>query len=100
MKDAGYDSSFILHPSSFARRITLTQNASPASRRDFLKTSAVAGAALSTLSVTPAVHAAGNGTLKVGLIGCGGRGKGAARQALLADKDVKLVALGDAFADR
>jgi predicted dehydrogenase len=39
-------------------------------------------------------------TLRVGLIGCGGRGTGAAAQALAADPNVKLVALGDAFKDR
>src|SRR5687768_4303681 len=39
-------------------------------------------------------------TLKVGLIGCGGRGTGAAVQALNADPDVELTAMGDAFSDR
>ena len=67
------------------------------SRRDFLKTSAAAGAAL---ALVPAVHAAGSDVLRVGLIGCGSRGTGAASQALKADKNVKLVAMGDAFADR
>jgi predicted dehydrogenase len=46
------------------------------------------------------VHAAGSDILKVGLIGCGGRGTGAAAQALRADEHVQLVALGDAFPDR
>ncbi|MBL8792616.1 MAG: Gfo/Idh/MocA family oxidoreductase [Planctomycetia bacterium] len=66
------------------------------SRRAFLKTSAAAAASFAI----PAVHAAGGDTIKVGLIGCGGRGTGAATQALNADKNVKLTALGDAFADR
>jgi predicted dehydrogenase len=44
-------------------------------------------------------HAAGSGTIKVGLVGCGGRGTGAAANAMKAGKDVKLVALGDMFAD-
>src|SRR5581483_2087327 len=39
-------------------------------------------------------------TLRVGLIGCGGRGSGAAQQALSADPNVALVAMGDAFEDR
>lgn len=39
-------------------------------------------------------------TLKVGLIGCGGRGTGAAAQAIAADPDVILTAMGDAFQDR
>jgi len=46
------------------------------------------------------VHAAGNDTLRVGLVGCGGRGTGAAAQALNADNNAKLVAMGDAFRDR
>src|SRR5947208_4003285 len=45
-------------------------------------------------------HAAGGDTLKVGLVGCGGRGTGAAEQALTADKNVKLVAMADAFQNR
>jgi len=66
----------------------------PGSRRQFLAASAVATSGLA------AVHAAGDDTLRVGLIGCGDRGTGAATQALLADRNVKLVAMGDAFDDR
>ncbi|MBY0526789.1 MAG: Gfo/Idh/MocA family oxidoreductase [Gemmataceae bacterium] len=68
------------------------------SRRDFLKTSATVVAG--TLAAAPAVHAAGSDVLRIGLIGCGGRGTGAASQALRAEKHVKLVAMGDAFEDR
>jgi predicted dehydrogenase len=71
---------------------------SAATRRDFLKASAAAVAG--TLAAIPQVHAAGSDVLRVGLVGCGGRGTGAASQALKADKNVKLVALGDAFEDR
>ncbi len=39
-------------------------------------------------------------TLRIGLVGCGGRGTGAAAQALAADGNVRLVAMGDAFGDR
>jgi predicted dehydrogenase len=46
------------------------------------------------------VHAAGNETIRVGLIGCGGRGTGAAGQSLMAGPYVKLVALCDVFEDR
>src|SRR4051794_5682274 len=73
----------------------------PASRRDFLKVSsaaALAGAA--DLALPPPVHAGGSDVLRVGLVGCGGRGTGAATQALAADKHVALVAMADAFADR
>ena len=71
------------------------------SRRDFLKTSTAAvGAIAAPLALARSAHAAGDDTLKIGLVGCGGRGTGAARDALQADKNVKLVAMGDAFADR
>jgi predicted dehydrogenase len=73
----------------------------PTSRRDFLKVStAVAGGLAATLPFGSGVHAAGSDVLRVGLIGCGSRGTGAAAQALNADKHVKLVAMGDVFADR
>lgn len=74
----------------------------PASnRREFLKQTTVAGGALAgVLSLTGAVHAGVDDTIKVGLIGCGGRGTGAAGQALTADKGAKLIAMGDTFPDR
>ncbi len=67
-------------------------------RRTFLAGSA-ALAAVATLS-PGGVFAAGNDTIKVGLVGCGGRGSGAIRDNLSADNRVKLVALGDVFKDR
>ena len=73
-----------------------------ASRRRFIKTTAgaaLASSAFPLIAPTP-VHAAGSDLLRVGLIGCGGRGGGAAQQALLADSNVKLTAMGDAFEDR
>jgi predicted dehydrogenase len=76
---------------------TASASSSGSTRRDFL-TAAAVGAGLAAL--TPAVYAAGSDVLKIGLIGCGGRGTGAATQALLADPNVKLVALGDVFPDR
>ena len=72
------------------------------SRRQFLKTSALAGGAL----IAPAIlrgqaPATGDGpTLKIGLIGCGGRGTGAASEALNADKNVILTAMADVFEDK
>jgi predicted dehydrogenase len=68
------------------------------SRRAFLSTSAATLAA--TSAIAPGAFAAGDDTLKVGLVGCGGRGTGAAKQALRADPKVKLVAMCDAFMDR
>ncbi|HVM46570.1 MAG TPA: Gfo/Idh/MocA family oxidoreductase [Candidatus Acidoferrum sp.] len=95
----------------------------PMSRREFLKNSTIAGGgALALTSVlagcasrkpaqkaavaatvaaaAPAVVAQTPQTLKVGLIGCGGRGSGAASQALNADPNVVLTAMGDAFEDQ
>lgn len=74
------------------------------SRRDFLKTSTAAtvtAGLASSLVVPQNVHAAGTDeTLKLGLIGCGGRGQGAVENALSADPNVKLTAVGDTFRDR
>lgn len=70
-----------------------------ATRREFLKTSALTGAA-ATLAASPLVHAAGGDTIKVGLIGCGGRGTGAAENCVNSAPGVKIVAMGDAFQDR
>ena len=67
------------------------------SRREFLQAAAAAGDAGRR---SPAVHAAGSDVLRVGLVGCGGRGTGAASQALAADSNVQLVAMADAFEDR
>lgn len=67
----------------------------PTSRRTFL-----AGAAAATAVLPAAAHAAGNDLIRVGLVGCGGRGTGAAREALQSDPNVKLVAMCDVFKDR
>lgn len=66
-------------------------------RRKFLAATGAAAAAISFPAVVRAQGAANNATLKIGLIGCGGRGTGAATQALTADPNVKLWAIGDAF---
>ncbi len=78
--------------------MTPPNSSSGSTRRDFLAASAAtaAGAAL----LVPHVHAAGSDILKIGLIGCGGRGTGAAAQALNADPNVKLTAMADVFPDR
>jgi predicted dehydrogenase len=67
-------------------------------RRSFLKQTAAAAAAAPLMSWP--VHAGGADELKIGLIGCGGRGTGAAFQALHTAGPVRLVAMADAFADR
>src|SRR5579863_6263315 len=81
----------------------MTQPASSSAatnRREFLKSSslaAVGAGVLGSLSSLPAAYAAGDDTIKVGLIGCGGRGSEAAVQACSTPGNVKLVAMGDAF---
>ncbi len=70
------------------------------SRREFLKTSstvALAGAIAAPHLLSSARAASPGDTLKVGLIGCGGRGTGAAAQAMKADSNVELFAVGDVF---
>lgn len=78
--------------------------AGDASRREFLKSSGVAlaaGALGTSLGIARQAHAAANDdTIRVALIGCGGRGTGAAFGALATKGNVKLVAMADAFADR
>jgi predicted dehydrogenase len=79
------------------------QEPSP-SRRNFLKGGSMmlAGGAIvgSNLSVARGAHAFGSDTIKIGLVGCGGRGAGATIQALnTTGGDVKLVAMADAFAN-
>ncbi|MBE0541177.1 MAG: Gfo/Idh/MocA family oxidoreductase [Verrucomicrobia bacterium] len=71
------------------------------SRREFLKTSskAAAGAALASTIATPA-YTAENNTIKVALVGCGGRGGGAVAQALSTKGPTKLWALADFFGHR
>jgi len=67
-------------------------------RREALKTTSAAGAA--TMIAAPHIlnaQAGNNDTIKVGLIGCGGRGSGAIVQALKADTNSKLWAIADAF---
>ena len=69
-------------------------------RRNFLKTGAAtmsAAALTGEFAAHSGVYAAGDDTLRVGLVGCGGRGGGAARQALSADKYTRLVAVADTF---
>src|SRR6476661_4060693 len=75
------------------------------SRRTFLRNSSilVAGSAIaaSQVQVARGAHAFGSDTIKLGLVGCGGRGSGAATQAMnTMGGEVKLMAVADAFQDR
>jgi predicted dehydrogenase len=68
---------------------------SAATRREFLQTTARASAAAALLATGSYAFPQGSNKLRVGLIGCGGRGTGAAVQALNADPEVVLTAMGD-----
>ena len=78
------------------------QRGSRPSRREFLKTSAglTASAMTAQLALSRSAHAAGSDVVKIGLIGCGGRGSGAAANALDADRGARLVAMADLFEDK
>jgi predicted dehydrogenase len=72
------------------------------SRREFLKnTGRIAATSALAAGIVPKVYAAGNDTIKVALIGCGGRGTGAASNALsVKNGPIKLVAMADVFENR
>jgi myo-inositol 2-dehydrogenase/D-chiro-inositol 1-dehydrogenase len=76
---------------------------SSSSRREFLKGTAAALGTMAlagTLNVARTAHAAGSDQIKIALIGCGGRGTGAAANCLDVPDDIKLIAVADAFEDR
>jgi predicted dehydrogenase len=86
-------------------RSSRTKQVDSGSRREFLKQSSLAatGAVAGNLAISRMAYAAGDDTLRIGLIGCGGRGTGAAEDALAsnsATNKVKLIAVADAFEDR
>ena len=71
-------------------------------RRKFLKQSSAIGAGVvaTSLPLAARAHITGDDAIKIALIGCGGRGRGAAVQALSTTQNVKLVAMAEAFKDR
>ena len=69
-------------------------------RKDFIKSSSIlTGATIASVSPVSSVFAAGSDVIKVALIGCGGRGTGAAFDAMESGQNLKIVALADAFQD-
>ncbi|MCU0915561.1 MAG: Gfo/Idh/MocA family oxidoreductase, partial [Planctomycetes bacterium] len=79
----------------------MRQGSQGVSRRQFLQGSVTAASlAALTAGLRTRAYAAGGDVIRLGLIGCGGRGTGAAAQALNACKRAKLVAMGDAFQDQ
>ena len=77
-------------------------NDSRQSRRSFVKNTALVsgGLVVSQLPVAQAAHVVGDDSIKVAVVGCGGRGTGAAVQALSTKENVTLVAMADAFQNR
>jgi len=73
----------------------------PVSRRDFV---VAAGAAMAAASIASPLlgrpRSRRGDTINIGVIGCGGRGTGAARDALAASEDTRIVAMADVFTDR
>src|SRR5262245_32713455 len=71
------------------------------SRRNFLQNSVAAAAVSSAVRARPLPAAIPDGPLlRAGLVGCGGRGTGAARNFIQAAPNVRIVALADVFQDR
>jgi predicted dehydrogenase len=71
------------------------------SRRDFLRTTGRLAAGAALAAVAPRMYAGESNTIKVALIGCGGRGTGAASNALsVKGGPIKLVAMADVFEDK
>lgn len=80
-----------------------SKDAAKPTRRQFIKSSSAAvaaGVAVPSFAIQQNTFAANDDTIRVGLIGCGGRGTGAASQAMKADSNVMLTAMGDMYQDR
>ena len=79
-----------------------SSNQGSTTRREFIKTTGKLAAASALANVAiPAVHAAGSDLIQVALVGCGGRGGGAAANALSVKRGpIKLVAMADLFPER
>jgi predicted dehydrogenase len=71
----------------------------PNTRRDFVKATTLAGAAVAAAAISKNVRAARADSLKVGLVGCGGRGLGAAANTIAGDPNVNITAIADLFPD-
>ena len=81
----------------------MSEKTTGSSRRDFLKTTGKVAAASALLTGSQAhIHAAENNTVKIALVGCGGRGTGAATNALSVQNKgpIELTAMADVFEDR
>jgi len=71
------------------------------SRREFVKQSSLLAGGLIAAPILKANYFSGaDDSIKIAIVGCGGRGTGAVSQALFTKENVKLVAMADAFRDR
>ncbi len=81
--------------------MTTEPQTNTSTRREFLQTTVATGTVAAALMATGNyAYAQGNQRLKIGLVGCGGRGSGAAAQALTAHPENILVAMGDVNAEQ
>ena len=78
----------------------MSEKKSDLSRRDFVKTGALATATVTGFNVLASKEARAQAPITVGLVGCGGRGRGAAENAMRAAGNVTVVAMADLFEDR
>lgn len=76
----------------------MRQEKSSATRRDFMRTAAVAGVGAGLFAI--GAHSADAAPIRVGLIGCGRRGTGAAKDCVQSSPNVSIVAMGDVFEDK
>ena len=84
------------------KKTKTNSGSSSVNRRDFVKSSAalMGGLVAAPVAMRAGAFIDGDDAIKIGLIGCGGRGTGAIVQALNSGQNVKLVAMADAFKDR
>ncbi len=76
-------------------------SAQPTSRRTFLKASAaISASVLGGVDIARSAPVAGDETIRIGIVGCGGRAPGAAVNAMNVDPGVRLVAMADLFEER
>src|SRR5437016_5844960 len=78
----------------------MSEKHSSLSRRDFIKSSAASAATAALMASGNYAHAQHSDVIRIGLIGCGGRGTDAMKNAFDSSPNVEVVAMGDLFQDR
>ncbi len=85
------------------KKTNVSEGGANTSRRQFIQnssTAVVGGVVAPYIGLQTGVAAQDSDTIRVGIVGCGGRGSGAANQAMAADSNVRLTAMGDVFPHR